>query len=124
MVYEVVVPLAGFEKENKFALEKIDDFFSMIKSEPNGIEIRVISFDSIKNVEFEIRAEDAKKLELKENSSYSVFYIFVLQNPVKKSIVNMIAPLIFNHDSKKMAQIQLDMDSLGLESLENLLPNI
>ena len=123
MMYEVVIPLAGFEDENKFELEKIDDFFSLIKSEPNGIEIRVINLDSIRNIGFDIDEEAASKLDLRENSNYSIQYIFVLQNPVEKSIVNLLAPLIFNNDTKKMAQIQLDMDSLGLETLEKLLTN-
>jgi flagellar assembly factor FliW len=123
MVYEVVMPLAGFEDENKFELEKIDDFFSLIKSKPNGIEIRVINLDTIRNIGFDIDEETVSKLELTDNSSYSIQYIFVLQNPVQKSIVNLLAPLIFNNDTKKMAQIQLDMDNLGLETLEKLLPS-
>lgn len=122
MVYEVVMPLAGFDDEIKFELTQIDNFFSLIKSEPNGIEIRVITLQDIKNIEFDIEDEVVEKLDLNENSKYSVFYIFVLQSPVQKSIVNLFAPLIFNHDNKKMGQIQLDMDNLGLETLDKLLP--
>ncbi len=122
MVYEVVMPLAGFDDEIKFELTQIDNFFSLIKSEPNGIEIRVITLQDIKNIEFDIEDEVVEKLELTENSNYSVFYIFVLQSPVQKSIVNLFAPLIFNNDNKKMGQIQLDMDNLGLETLDKLLP--
>lgn len=123
MSYEVVVPLAGFDDETHFKLEQIDSFFHLIKSEPNDIEIRVISLDNIKDIGFEIEDEIVQKLELNEKSNYSVYYIFVLQNPVKKSIVNLLAPLIFNHDKKKMAQIQLDLDGLGLETLEKIIPN-
>lgn len=123
MSYEVVIPLAGFERETYFELEQIDSFFSLIKSKPNSIEIRVISLVDIKNIGFDLDDETVEKLELNEESNYSVYYIFVLQNPVKKSIINLLAPLIFNHDTKKMAQIQLDLDNLGLETLEKLLPN-
>lgn len=123
MSYEVVIPLAGFEEETHFKIEQIDSFFYIIKSQPNDIEIRVISLDNIKDIGFDIDDDIVEKLELTENSKYSVYYIFVLQNPVKKSIVNLLAPLVFNHDSKKMAQIQLDLDTFGLETLEKLIPN-
>lgn len=123
MIYEVVIPLAGFENETQFEIEQIDSFFSLIKSKPNGVEIRVISLDNIKNIEFDIDEDAVKKLELDENTDYSVYYIFVLQKPVKNSIINLLAPLVFNNDKKKMAQIQLDLDNLGLETLEKLIPN-
>lgn len=121
MIYDVVVPLAGFDAETQFELEPIDSFFSMIRSKPNNIEIRVINLEGVDNIQFDIDDEVAKKLELDENSKYSVHYIFVLQKPIEKSIINFLAPIIINDDKKKMAQIQLDLDYLGLETLEKYL---
>jgi flagellar assembly factor FliW len=82
-----------------------------------------MNFDAIKNFEFDIDDEEANKLQLQENTNFSVYYIFVLQHPVDKSIVNMFAPIIFNHDTKLMGQAQVEIGSLGLEVLGNLIPN-
>jgi flagellar assembly factor FliW len=123
MIYKVTIPLAGFEDEEEFEFVKVDTFFSFIKSTHSELEIRIMNFDAIKNFEFDIDDEEANKLQLLENTNFSVYYIFVLQHPVNKSIVNMFAPLIFNHDKKLMGQAQVEIGTLGLEVLENIIPN-
>ena len=47
-------------------------------------------------------------MDLKENSRVEVYNIVVLQNPIEKSVVNFIAPLIFNYDNMTMGQVVLE----------------
>ncbi|QOG12484.1 flagellar assembly protein FliW [Arcobacter sp. FWKO B] len=121
MEYKVAVPLAGFEEEEAFVLEKIDNFFSCIKSQNSGIEIRMLSFDALKNLDFDLPEWFIDKLGIKSINDISIFFIFVLQTPATNSVVNLFAPVILNHQNLTMGQIQLDLNESGLETLENII---
>lgn len=121
MEYEVVVPLAGFEHESSFVFEKMDNFFSSIKSEDSGIELRMMNFDVLKNLDFDLPDWFVSKLNIEKIEDVSIFFIFVLQSPATSSVVNLFAPVILNNKNYKMGQIQLDLDEARLETIENLL---
>lgn len=121
MKYEVVVPLAGFESDSSFIYEKFDNFFSSIKSEKSGIELKMMNFDVLKNLDFELPEWFVEKLGIKNPEDVSVYFIFVLQSPATNSVVNLFAPVIMNNKNLKMGQIQLDLDEAKLETIENLL---
>lgn len=121
MEYEVAVPLAGFEDESKFVLEKVDNYFSSIKSENSGVEIKMMSFDALKNLNFDLPDWFVSKLDITSVDDISVFFIFVLQNPATNSVVNLFAPVIFNNKNYKMGQVQIDLDEARLETIENLM---
>jgi flagellar assembly factor FliW len=121
MEYEVVVPLAGFENEHTFVYEKIDNFFSSIKSESSGIELRMMNFDSLKNIDFDLPEWFIEQMGIKDVNDISVYFIFVLQSPATNSVVNLFAPVILNNKNYKMGQIQLKLDEVKLETLENIL---
>lgn len=123
MEYEVAVPLAGFESERTFVYEKIDNFFSSIKSESSGIELRMMNFDSLKNIDFDLPDWFISQLEITDVKDISVYFIFVLQSPATHSVVNLFAPVILNNKNYKMGQIQLKLDEAKLETLENILCN-
>jgi len=124
MNYEVVLPIAGFENEKSFTYEKMDDYFSLIKSEESGIELKLMNFNALSNLSFELEKQYIDALDIKDSSEISIYYVFVIQNPIKNSVLNMYAPIIFNKRSKKMAQVQLDLSQLGLETIEEMLPGI
>ncbi|MGE4456486.1 MAG: flagellar assembly protein FliW [Arcobacteraceae bacterium] len=121
MEYEVTVPLAGFESERTFVYEKIDNFFSSIKSESSGIELKMMNFDSLKNIDFDLPDWFIEQLDIKDVNDISVYFIFVLQSPATNSVVNLFAPVILNNKNHKMGQIQLKLDEVKLETLENIL---
>lgn len=122
MEYEVAIPLAGFEEETAFIFEKVDNFFSTITSLESEIVIKLMNFNALSNISFELADEYIKKLEINDISDINIYYIFVLQNPVKNSVLNMYAPVIFNDRAKKMGQVQLDLNNIGLETIEAMLP--
>ncbi len=47
-------------------------------------------------------------MNLKEDTKVEVYNIIVLQNPIEKSVVNFLAPLVFNMDNMTMGQVVLD----------------
>lgn len=122
MTFEVVIPIDGCEKETEFELNKIDDFFSIITGIETGVTLRVMSFGALKSVAFEFPEDFKKKLEIESLEDISIFYIFVLQSQVSDSSMNIFSPIIINNKSGKMGQIHLDLEELGLESLNNILP--
>ena len=122
MKFDVVIPIDGFPDEKEFVFTKIDDFFSLIKGIESNQELRLMSFGALKSIVFEFPQEFIDKLEIKDISDISIFYIFVLQNIASQNSLNTFAPIILNHKSKKMGQIHLNLEELGLESLNDLLP--
>jgi flagellar assembly factor FliW len=121
MKYEVVVPLAGFESDSSFIYEKFDNFFSSIKSEESGIELKMMNFDVLKNLDFELPEWFVEKLDITNPEDVSIYFIFVLQSPATNSVVNLFAPVIMNNKNFKMGQIQLDLDEAKLETIENII---
>lgn len=122
MKFEVVTPIDGFENETEFELSKLDDFFFIIKGTQAGETIRLMNFGALKSLEFELPEDFSKKLQIETIEDISIFYIFVLQTQGNDSSMNIFAPLIMNNKSMKMGQIHLDLQELGLESLNDILP--
>lgn len=122
MEYEVIITIDGFENETAFVLEKVDDFFSIIKGVETNSIIRLMSFGSLKSLKFELPDEFINKLEIQSLDDISIYYVFVLQTTTSENSLNTFAPIIMNNRTKKMGQIHLDLKDLGLESLNDLLP--
>jgi flagellar assembly factor FliW len=123
MKYEVIVPIEGFETEKEFELSKLDDFFSVIKGIETGVMLRLMSFGALKSLAFELPEEFTKSLEIESLDDISIYYIFVLQSQVSNSSLDVFSPLIMNNKTLKMGQIHLNLEELGLESLNDILPN-
>lgn len=122
MEYEVVIDIDGFENEKTFILEKVDDFFSIIKGVETDAMVRLMSFGALKSLKFELPDEFMNKLQIESLDDISIYYVFVLQTTTSENSLNTFAPVITNNKTKKMGQIHLDLEELGLESLNDLLP--
>lgn len=122
MSYKVVIPIDGCEEETEFELTKLDDFFSVIKGVDTGVNLRLMSFGALKSIAFELPEDFRNKLEIEDIQDISIFYIFVLQTQVSNSSMNIFSPIIVNNKSNKMGQIHLNLEELGLSSLNDLLP--
>ncbi len=123
MIFEVVVPIDGFEKEKEFSFEKVDDFFSIITAQESQKQLRLMNFGALKSLPFEFPEEFASKLNINSLDDISIFYIFVLQTQTSQNTLNTFSPIILNHKNNKMGQIHLNLEELGLESLNNILPS-
>ena len=62
----------------------------------------------LREYDFEIPEYFKNLLELEENSNTLVLNIMIVSNPIEDSVINFIAPLIFNVDKKVVAQVLLD----------------
>lgn len=122
MVFELVSPMLGFENVGLLEFDKVDDCFANIRSK-EGYTWTLVNPFLLRAYSFEIPYYAKILLDMKENSEIEVYCIVVLQNPLEDSKVQFIAPIIFNHTSKKAIQIVLPSSSYPefakLESLKS-----
>ncbi len=105
MVFHVKAPILGFESISQLELKKIDDIFMRLQSvdaaEPS---FTLINPFVLRPYAFDIPLSLQEKLGIEQDSNLLVYNIVMIQNPIEKSTVNFVAPLIFNTDTQSMAQ--------------------
>jgi len=124
MKFDMCVPLLGFENVTQVELQKIDGVFMKLYSNENrNISFTLIDPFVLREYDFEVPLNIKEKLEIDEKSNILIQNIVLIQTPIEDSIVNFIAPLIFNTDNKKAAQIILsDSKEYGIaEKISNYL---
>lgn len=110
MLFELKLPLLGFESIKQMKLTKIDDIFMQLENVTNEGKpsFTLINPFVLKPYEIEIPESVQTLLEINETSNILIFNIVIIQQPLEKSAVNFVAPLIFNTDKLTMAQTILD----------------
>jgi len=108
MIFEVKTPIPGFDQIKKVELEKVDDFFMRLKSCDDDTTFMLINPFLLREYDFEVPEYFKNLLELKEQSSTLVLNIMIISTPIETSVVNFIAPLVFNTDKQCVAQVLLD----------------
>lgn len=122
MIFEVVVPIDGYETEKEFEYTKMDDFFSVITAKESQEQLRLMSFGALKSLSFEFPQDFLNKMQIDNLDDVSIYYVFVLQSNSNDNSLNTFAPIILNHKTNKIGQIHLDLSTLGLENLNDFLP--
>ena len=110
MQFELKLPLFGFESIKEMRLTKIDDIFMQLDdvSQDSKTSFTLINPFILKPYEIEIPDSIQTFLDIKEDSNIVIFNIVIIQDPIEKSAVNFLAPIIFNTDNNTMAQTILD----------------
>jgi len=109
MAYEVKSPILGFEDTKEVELQEIDSLFTSMKDAKNDkISFTLVNPFLLRAYDFEISDEIKELLSINDDSKISVYNILLIQKPLEKSLINFLAPLVVNHDSKQLAQIILD----------------
>ena len=109
MIYKVKSPLLGFEDIKEMELSKIDDIFMKLEdSKKSGLSFTLVDPFALREYSFDIPLEFQKLLDIKKDSKLLVYNIMIIQDPIEKSSINFLAPIIFNQDNKTMGQIILD----------------
>ncbi len=118
MLFEVTQPLLGFEEIKQLKLEKIDDIFMHLES-PDSKKIAFTLVDpfALREYSFEIPASVQSALEINDASNILIYNIIIIQTPIENSVVNFIAPIIFNTSCKKAGQIIIS-DNASLDIAE------
>lgn len=106
MLFDLKMPLLGFETIEKMELEKIDDIFMRLKApEADEPSFTLINPFVLREYSFDIPPSIQQLMDIKEHSNLLIYNIIVIQNPIEKSVVNFIAPIVFNTDNHTMAQV-------------------
>ena len=108
MIFSVKTPILGFEQIKNLELEKIDDFFYKLKSCDDETVFMLINPFLIRDYDFIVPQYFKKVLELEESSKPLVYNIMIVSKPIENSVINFIAPLVFNKDKGYVSQVLLD----------------
>jgi len=108
MKFDMQVAILGFEDIKEVTLEKIDDIFMKMQSSNNKyVSFTMIDPFVLREYDFEISDNIQKMLEINDDSNIIILNIVLIQTPIEESVVNFIAPIVFNTDNNKAAQIIL-----------------
>ncbi len=108
MKFSVKAPILGFESIKNVELEKVDDFFFKLKSCDDETVFMLINPFLLRDYDFSVPEYFKNLLNLSEDSKPLVFNIMIVSTPIETSVVNFIAPLVFNAEEKSVAQVLLD----------------
>jgi len=110
MKFDVCSPILGFEGIKQVELEKIDDTFMTMKSVDGEDDISFTLVDpyALTEYEFVVPEHIKEMLNITDDSNVLVQNIVIIQKPIEDSLVNFAAPLLFNTDTKQVAQGILD----------------
>jgi flagellar assembly factor FliW len=104
----VKTPILGFEQTETVKFEQIDTMTAKITDTKNpDISFTLVNPYALREYSFDVPSPVQVLLEMTETSKINVFNILVLQKPVEKSLVNLLAPLLFNEDNGTMGQAVL-----------------
>ena len=108
MKFDIMVPLLGFEDIKQVELQKIDDIFMKMQScEYENISFILVNPYALRKYDFNVPETTKNILEITKEANLLIYNIVLIQTPIEKSIVNFIAPIVFNTDNSKVAQIIL-----------------
>ncbi|MBL0703122.1 MAG: flagellar assembly protein FliW [Sulfurospirillum sp.] len=117
--------LKSYVLNKKVELEKIDDFFLKLKSCDDDTVFMLINPFLLRTYDFKIPKYFENILELEESKSKLILNIMIIATPIESSVVNFIAPLIFNTDKHYVAQVLLDSNTYKeygiMENISNYL---
>ncbi len=109
MMYELKLPILGFESMTRIELLDIDDIFCSLRNadDPHP-SFTLINPYALREYSFDIPASVQEALDIHQDSKVLVYTLVVVQNPIESSTVNFLAPMIFNTDNAQAGQLVLD----------------
>ncbi|RXJ98553.1 hypothetical protein CRU98_09275 [Arcobacter sp. CECT 8986] len=104
-MYEVKIPILGFDNINKMNIKQLDDDFFILELDKNDdTNMYLLSSNSIKSFDIDVDDEHLNKLQIDDKTKISIYYSVVINSPISNSVVNLGAPIIVNEDKKIMGQ--------------------
>jgi flagellar assembly factor FliW len=108
MQFALQLPILGFESVTHMDLLKIDDIFMRLESIGEGPTFTLINPYALREYSFDIPTSLQAAMQIDEGTNLLIFNIVILSSSIEDSTINFVAPLIFNTDNQKMAQIIID----------------
>lgn len=113
-IYTLKAPILGFESTAKIALTKRDNNFILVNirgldmdDNDSGLEMTLVNPYIRKDYAIGIPDEIRKLMDIRDDSDVLVYCPLVIQNPIEKSLVNFLGPIVFNIENRTAAQIEL-----------------
>ncbi|MCW8837128.1 MAG: flagellar assembly protein FliW [Thiovulaceae bacterium] len=112
MSYEVKGQILGFENTVNVDIHEVDELFStMIDADNENISFTMVNPYILREYSFDLPTSLKILLNIKENSKVNVYNIVVIQEPLEKSAINFLAPIVVNEDNKTVGQAVLDSNT-------------
>lgn len=109
MSYRVRGQILGFDNTMDVKINEVDELFStMIDSENENISFTMVNPYLLREYSFDLPTDLKVLLQIKEDTNFSVYNIVVIQEPLEKSSINFLAPIVVNEDNKTIGQAVLD----------------
>lgn len=108
MIFTLKSPILGFEQIEKVRLEKVDENFARLHDEgTSGLVFSLINPYSVREYSFDLPLGMQTLLEITPQSNVLIYNILALGASGTDSVVNFLAPVVFNQDSLCAAQVVL-----------------
>lgn len=107
--YHIKAPILGFEHITEIELLELDEYFAKITSPDKSLEMMLVNPYMLREYSFTIPKYIELLLGLDRESPVLVYCIIVLQRNLEESMVNFLAPLIFNTKDNLTGQVALSM---------------
>ncbi len=112
MSYEIKSPILGFDTIMNVEIKETDEMFStMYDAKNKDISFTIVNPYLLREYSFDVPIDVRILLDIKDDSSLSVYNIALIQNPLESSTINFLAPIIMNNDNKRIAQVVLNKES-------------
>ncbi|MDR3162463.1 MAG: flagellar assembly protein FliW [Helicobacteraceae bacterium] len=109
MTYELKSPILGFEQVKKVEFQKSDDLFSLLSAvDSDGLVWTLVNPYHLREYSFDLSLDIQELLGIDEKSQLLVYNVLALGKATDDSEINFLAPIVFNQDNGKAAQIVLD----------------
>ena len=93
MVFEVKLPILGFEEVKKMKLEKIDDLFMKLSNVDSEVpHFTLVNPFLLREYEFDVPSNVKILLDLDNAKNLLIANIMVIQKPIENSTINFLAP--------------------------------
>jgi flagellar assembly factor FliW len=124
MNYEVKGQIYGFGNTFNVKISEIDElFWTMQDADNENISFTLANPYLLREYSFDVPTNLRVLLDIKEDSKIRVYNVVVIQNPLEKSSINFLAPIIVNEDNMTVGQALLKKDrhpDLGItETIES-----
>ncbi|WP_164967606.1 flagellar assembly protein FliW [Arcobacter sp. CECT 8985] len=117
-MYEVKVPILGFNDKNKMNIKQLDNNYYILEMDrKEDTNMYLLSSNSVASFDIDINDEDLRKLQITEKTKISIYYTILINNPVSDSLVNLSAPIIINEDKKLMGQCIINSSNYLYDTL-------
>lgn len=124
-IYHFPSGLPGFPDEKKFAFLESESqspfFFLQSTANPHLTFVVVDPFFFFSDYTFELTDEIVQEMKLSKENPPKIFNIVTVRDPLDKTTVNLLAPVVVNRETKIAVQIVLEKTEYTTRHL--LFPN-